>query len=242
MGKDIKIGAGLAIILILFLIVFLWTRTSKGPEKEAVTPETETGVTITGSEEAAAISTGESLFGPAEETSGTTLSSSDISIPGYEPIIPSSEETADISGTTPIAPQIEPARVAVAETKKYTVKSGDTLVTIAKEFYGDSGKWQLISKANNNLDPKKLKIGMVLIIPEVGGKAKPATGVTPAPEAPAEASGERTHTIAKGDSLWKIAEKYYGDGKKYKLIMKANNITDASALKVGQVVKIPAEK
>jgi nucleoid-associated protein YgaU len=51
--------------------------------------------------------------------------------------------------------------------QSYTVKSGDNLSKIAKKFYGDSGKWNRIYKANKSKisDPNRLKPGTKLMIP-----------------------------------------------------------------------------
>lgn len=46
-----------------------------------------------------------------------------------------------------------------------------------------------------------------------------------------------TYTVKKGDTLWAIAQLYYGDGSKYKTIMTLNNLT-TSDLTVGQVLKL----
>ncbi len=50
------------------------------------------------------------------------------------------------------------------------------------------------------------------------------------------------HTVEKGDSLWKIAEKCYEDGSKYPIIFEANvpMIKDADEIYPGQVLRIPA--
>ena len=51
---------------------------------------------------------------------------------------------------------------------KYTVKSGDCLFNIAKKVYGSGNKWRTIYEANKKVigsNPNKLKIGMVLKIP-----------------------------------------------------------------------------
>lgn len=48
----------------------------------------------------------------------------------------------------------------------YTVKSGDNLGKISKQFYGDASKYLTIAKANNLEDPDKIKVGQELIIPE----------------------------------------------------------------------------
>lgn len=49
----------------------------------------------------------------------------------------------------------------------YTVKSGDTLSKISKEFYGDASKYMKIFEANKDQlsDPDKIKVGQVLQIP-----------------------------------------------------------------------------
>ena len=49
-----------------------------------------------------------------------------------------------------------------------------------------------------------------------------------------------SYTVQPGDTLSKIARKVYGDGRKYPLIQKANNLSDPSKIHVGQVLVIPA--
>lgn len=48
-----------------------------------------------------------------------------------------------------------------------------------------------------------------------------------------------THTVAQGDTLASIAERFYGDGSQFTLITAANGITDPSLIFVGQVLIIP---
>lgn len=50
------------------------------------------------------------------------------------------------------------------------------------------------------------------------------------------------YTVRKGDTLSKIASKYYGNSKKWKQIANANNIRDPKNLKVGRVLTIPKPK
>ena len=54
--------------------------------------------------------------------------------------------------------------------------------------------------------------------------------------------GERkfiTHEIAPGESISKLALKYYGDYKKYHHIANFNNMTDATQVRVGQRIMVP---
>lgn len=46
-----------------------------------------------------------------------------------------------------------------------TVNSKTTLWALAVKYYGDGSQWPKISAANGNIDPKKLRKGMVLVIP-----------------------------------------------------------------------------
>ena len=62
--------------------------------------------------------------------------------------------------------------------------------------------------------------------------------------APARSTTERevTYTVQKGDSLSKIAQQQYGDGKRWKAIFEANRdqITNPDLIHPGQVLKIPS--
>ena len=59
----------------------------------------------------------------------------------------------------------------------------------------------------------------------------------------AESEPEATfHTVVKGDTLWKISEKAYGNGAKYEAIFEANKpmLTHPDKIYPGQVLRIPA--
>ena len=50
---------------------------------------------------------------------------------------------------------------------------------------------------------------------------------------------KKYYIVNKGDTLWAIAKKYYGDGSKYPVIVKANNISNPDLIYPGQKLLIP---
>ena len=52
-------------------------------------------------------------------------------------------------------------------------------------------------------------------------------------------NGEKIYQVIKGDNLWEIAVKEYGDGYQWTKIAAANNLKNASIISVGQKIVIP---
>ncbi len=53
-------------------------------------------------------------------------------------------------------------------------------------------------------------------------------------------TGYQTYTVKKGDTLGSISKKFFGTTTKWKEIAKANGISNAAKIKVGQTLEIPA--
>jgi nucleoid-associated protein YgaU len=64
-----------------------------------------------------------------------------------------------------------------------------------------------------------------------GGASKTTTSAATTPQ--------KTYTVVSGDSLWSIAQKFYGDGSQYKKIATANNIKNVDSITVGASLIIP---
>ncbi|MGA8545732.1 MAG: LysM peptidoglycan-binding domain-containing protein [Mycobacterium sp.] len=88
--------------------------------------------------------------------------------------------------------------------------------------------------------------------PEPEAEAAPAAEETAAPTAEEAAVEEaapapqpepepapRTYTVESGDTLWAIAERFYGDGSKYQIIADASGISNPDLIHPGEVLTIP---
>jgi nucleoid-associated protein YgaU len=62
-------------------------------------------------------------------------------------------------------------------------------------------------------------------------------------DAPEPLGDVEYYTIVKGDSLWKIAAKFYGNGADYTKLFEANRevIKDADLIYPGQKIRVPAK-
>jgi len=69
----------------------------------------------------------------------------------------------------------------------------------------------------------------------------PIPAVIRAPGSEVPAAAMREYIVQKGDSPWRIAEKVYGDGAKYRLILEANSLGEGQYLQPGMKLRIPPE-
>lgn len=86
---------------------------------------------------------------------------------------------------------------------------------------------------------QELREKIVLAAGNVEGIASVEDNITPA-----DTTGAADfHTVEKGDTLWAVATKAYGDGSKYMKIFEANKpmLSDPDKIYPGQVLRIPAE-
>jgi LysM repeat protein len=152
-----------------------------------------------------------------------------------EIIVPEPEEEPQTSSYT-----------ASAEPVYYKVQSNDNLFKIAKKHYGDGQKWRKIFEANRDImpDSNSLYIDQLLLIPDVSVENRPKESFIT--QVRGRLDNERsknvdTHTVKAGDTLYRIAEEYYGDPGVWTKILEANEDTleDAGSLKKGQVLIIP---
>lgn len=120
--------------------------------------------------------------------------------------------------------------------KVHTVTKGETLWSIAENDFGSGYNWVDIKSANK-LKTDTIEVGQKLSIPDVAAKKPTATKKTLT--ATSQTLSGTTYVIVKGDSLWKVAVRAYGDGYKWTVIAKANGLKNPNIIHAGNVLTLP---
>jgi nucleoid-associated protein YgaU len=261
MQRDVKVGIAIGVLIIALVAVFWWAQ----KDEDDITivrrgqRSGEDGDTLAAPSQRSPIEQYRDLEptdmpsadarvvdgveqGPAvplpvddEETGRIALTETDAA-PGTGGEPPSDRATA------PPAPPSAPAGAppAAGATREYVVKSGESLSTIAKKHYGTESRWKEIWKANRDVlpDPNVVREGMRLKIPGADAAAQPPPDATVRDAGTSEAS---VHSVKKAETLFGIAQRYYGDGGKWRRILEANRelLDDENALRPGMKLTIP---
>lgn len=120
--------------------------------------------------------------------------------------------------------------------KSYSVKKGDDLWSVSEKIYGSGYNWVDLAKTNNLENPGLLYVGTKLSVPDV--KAKILT-VSKTEVKVLNPITTDKYTVVKGDYLWDIAVRAYGDGYKWVEIAKVNNLVNPDVIYSGNVLKLP---
>lgn len=107
-------------------------------------------------------------------------------------------------------------KLTIPKSLKYKIKKGDSLALIAKKYLDDKDRYKALMEINDIKDPKAVSTGQIIKIP-----------------------AKIPYTVKKGETLAIIAEKFYGDIKRYTLIASYNFISDPKTLEPGQKLIIP---
>lgn len=126
----------------------------------------------------------------------------------------------------------------------YTVRPGDDLWTISENYFDDGYKWVEIAKLNKLENPGLIFVGNKLIIPIIKKQEQAVTNIETSTKTSDSAIKNisitgNSYTVIKGDNLWNIAVRAYGDGFKWVDIAKANNLKNPDLIHRGNVFKIP---
>jgi len=117
----------------------------------------------------------------------------------------------------------------------HEIKPGETLSMIAKNYYGDYKKYDVIAAYNNITDVTMVRPGQTIKIPNLEGSLPSSTDVQP----DLQHAGFVVHTVQPGQSISKLAQMYYGDYRQFHLIARFNKMDDATQVRAGDKIKIP---
>lgn len=152
--------------------------------------------------------------------------------------------TATLIPTRRIEPTKAPQPTAVPQivqggrNRTHVVVAGDSLWQIAEKYYLSGYNWTDIARANNLSNPGLITTGTKLVIPNAKPKLATLGANSVQSDFGPKISGT-TYTVQKGDHLWGIAVRAYGDGFKWAELARINNITTPSIIHAGLVLKVP---
>lgn len=89
----------------------------------------------------------------------------------------------------------------------------------------------------SKVEASELKVA----VPDSGMKLDKGADINAIIAAASEANEPKFHTVEKGDTLWAVSTKAYGDGSKYEIIFEANKpmLSHPDKIYPGQVLRIP---
>lgn len=170
----------------------------------------------------------------------------------YEEEKKAKEEAAKAAEPTPPAPTPTPAPDVSPTGNTHLVRSGENASVIAAKYGVTVADLQKANPQYSQFvsNPNYVQAGWTLNVPKTGAPAPaPAPAPTPTPEPKPEptptpeAPEPAYHTVASGETLWGIAQKYLGSGAKWTQLKTPEGIgfTEESAkkLQIGQKILIP---
>jgi nucleoid-associated protein YgaU len=130
---------------------------------------------------------------------------------------------------------------------KHTVVAGDSLWSISEKYYGTGYEWKKLVEANKITSPSVIEKGTVVDVPRlqmisatstekpttVVAQASTSTQSQPAVQPTTGSSAQIAYTVAKGDSLWSIAQTKCGDGYAWSKIASENKLVSPGIIHIG---------
>lgn len=153
---------------------------------------------------------------------------------------------ASAAGTRPASGRKLEARPAQEMVETHRVQLGDTLASLARDYYGHEKYTQFLVDQNPQIpDPNRLRIGMSVRIPP-----RPVDDGRPAATSPrkttaslgSDSTRPSTYTVEPGDSFYGIARSVLGDASRWEELFALNKDLvhgNPKRLQVGHVLTLP---
>ncbi len=143
------------------------------------------------------------------------------------------------------AGSITESSTQITAANEHTVIKGETLWSIAENSYGSGYNWVDIKNANS-LTSDDIEVGQKLFIPNDIEVDEPTTTeviesavITLENDENNQVITGDTYTVVKGDCLWDIAVRAYGDGYAWTEIAEANELTSPDIIHSGNILILP---
>ena len=98
----------------------------------------------------------------------------------------------------------------------HALQPGETVVDVARAYYGDNEKAPILLWYNRISDPKKILPGTKIAIPTI-----------------------TRYPVKKGDTLGTLAHQFLGDQRRHKFLAMINHFKSTQALTIGSIIVIP---
>jgi len=156
-----------------------------------------------------------------------------------------SQTSAAAPTTKPSIPEIVIGTRASSQPKPsnlriHYVGKGETLIAIARTYYGDADQARFIAEQNNIRNPNRLVVGTRLVLPQ---KTSVVVTNTPKPTPTAPKKTARTKvTVLEGDTLGKISKRAFGTVKRWPEIAAINKdvLPNPDSLRPGMTLRLPS--
>jgi nucleoid-associated protein YgaU len=129
---------------------------------------------------------------------------------------------------------------------EHIVTKGESLWSISQKYLNSGSHWEDIAKINELKAPYTIEVGQKLMVPtfDEPNLANEPQSPTPNPTVKtpvqtANAITGATYEVVKGDCLWTIAVRAYGDGFKWPSIAKENKLKNPDLIHAGNIFILP---
>lgn len=119
----------------------------------------------------------------------------------------------------------------------------DGTVTLTGRAIDQAAKEKAVLMAGNVKGVERVDATGISVIPSITDAQRARLAAAATAPAQQEATATRLYVIEKGDTLYGIAKRFYGNGMKYPQLFEANRevIQDPDKIYPGQSIRIPAE-
>ncbi|MBC8421597.1 LysM peptidoglycan-binding domain-containing protein [bacterium] len=149
----------------------------------------------------------------------------------------------------PPPPEQEENTQGVSGDVIHIVLQGETLHSICKDYYEDSGLASGVATWNNLKNPNEIEKGSRISLPNrsslvaIGIPFIVETETVPAPTPRSHSTKMGTYTVKAGDTLSEIAQKVMGTTKKTQLLIDLNKdvMPNPDFIRPGMILKFPLQ-